>query len=151
MDTNQNFKKDEKDFHNELHKSDLSSLNVSSEELNDILDHKPNNQFTEPKPKTLFNRFSSFFSNEKSDEKKLEPSLNVESETLSEEKISNLTVKEENIAEISMKTNNFDLFSNKDESVIDNYQINLTDIEQEPKEIDEKVLEIPAFLRRQAN
>ncbi len=149
--TDQNFQKDEKDFHNELHKSDLSSLNVSSDELNDILDHKPNNEFTEPKPKTLFNRFSSFFSNEKSDEKKLEPSLNVKSETISEEKISNLSIKEENIAEISVKTNNFDLFSNKDESVIDNYQINLTDIEQEPKEVDEKVLEIPAFLRRQAN
>ena len=52
---------------------------------------------------------------------------------------------------MSAKTNNFDLFSIKDESVIDNHQINLTDIEQEPKEVDEKVLEIPAFLRRQAN
>ena len=151
LDTEQNFQKDEKDFHNELHKSDLSSLNVSSEELNDILDHKPNNQFTEPKPKTLFNRFSSFFSNEKPDEKKLEPSLNIKSETLSEEKISNLSIKEENITEMSEKTNNFDLFSNKDKTMLDNHQINLTEIEQEPKEVDEKVLEIPAFLRRQAN
>ncbi len=146
-----NFQKYEKDFHNLLHKSDLSSLNASGEELNDILDHKPNNQFTETKPKTLFNRLSSFFSNEKSDEKKLEPSLNIESETLSKEKISNLSIKEENIAKISEKTNNFDLFSNKDESIVDEYQINFTDIEQEPKEVDEKVLEIPAFLRRQAN
>ena len=151
LDTEQDFQKDKKDFHNELHKSDLSSLNVSSEELNDILDHKPNNQFTEPKPKTLFNRFSSFFSNEKPDEKKLEPSLNIKSETLSEEKISNLSIKEENITEMSAKTNNFDLFSNKDETMLDNHQINLTEIEQEPKEVDEKVLEIPAFLRRQAN
>ena len=151
LDTEQNFQKDEKDFHNELYKSNLSSLNVSSEELNDILDHKPNNQFTEPKPKTLFNRFSSFFSNEKTDEKKLEPSLNIKSETLSEEKISNLSIKEENITEMSAKTNNFDLFSNKDETMLDNHQINLTEIEQEPKEVDEKVLEIPAFLRRQAN
>ena len=151
MDTDQNFQKDEKDLNNELHKSDLSSLNVSSEELNNILDHKPNNQFTEPKPKTLFNRFSSFFSNEKPDEKKLEPSLNIKNETLSEEKISNLSIKEENITEMSAKTNNFDLFSNKDETMLDNHQINLIEIEQEPKEVDEKVLEIPAFLRRQAN
>ena len=151
LDTDQNLQKDEKDFHNELQKSDLSSLNVSSEELNDILDHKPNNQFTEPKPKTLFNRFSSFFSNEKPDEKKLEPSLNIKSETLSEEKISNLSIKEENITEMSAKTNNFDLFSNKDKTMLNNHQINLTEIEQEPKEVDEKVLEIPAFLRRQAN
>ena len=151
LDTDQNFQKDKKNSNNGLHKSDLSSLNVSSEELNDILDHKPNNQFTEPKPKTLFNRFSSFFSNEKPDEKKLEPSLNIKSETLSEEKISNLRIKEENITEMSAKTNNFDLFSNKDETMLDNHQINLTEIEQESKEVDEKVLEIPAFLRRQAN
>ena len=32
-----------------------------------------------------------------------------------------------------------------------NHEIDLTDIEQENKEVDEKVLEIPAFLRRQAN
>ena len=38
LDTERNFQKDEKDFHNEFHKSDLSSLNVSSEELNDILE-----------------------------------------------------------------------------------------------------------------
>ena len=57
--------------------AELAKINLSSEELNDILDHKPNNQFTEPKPKTLFNRFSSFFSNEKPDEKKLEPSLSL--------------------------------------------------------------------------
>ena len=126
-------------------------MNISSEELNDILDHKPNNQFTEPKPKTLFNRFSSFFSNEKPDEKKLEPNLNIKSETLSEGKISNLSIKEENITEMSAKTDNFDLFSNKEEIMLDNNQINLTEIEQEPKEVDEKVLEIPAFLRRQAN
>ena len=43
------------------------------------------------------------------------------------------------------------LFTDKDQTVCDDHQINLTDIEQEPKEIDEKVLEIPAFLRRQAN
>ena len=62
-----------------------------------------------------------------------------------------MSIKEENITEMSAKTNNFDLFSNKDETELDNHQINLTEIEQEPKEVDEKVLEIPAFLRRQAN
>ena len=47
--------------------------------------------------------------------------------------------------------NNLDLFTNKDQTIVDDHQINLTDIEQEPKDVDEKVLEIPAFLRRQAN
>ena len=49
------------------------------------------------------------------------------------------------------KTNNFDLFNNENKGGTSNYQIDLTEIEQEKKEIDEKVLEIPAFLRRQAN
>ena len=49
------------------------------------------------------------------------------------------------------KTNNFDLFNNENQRTIDNHQIDLTEIEQEDKDIDEKVLEIPAFLRRQAN
>ena len=57
-----------------------------------------------------------------------------------------------NNIDLSSKTNsNFDLFTNKDQTIVDDHQINLTDIEQEPKDVDEKVLEIPAFLRRQAN
>ena len=61
---------------------------------------------------------------------------------------------------IDLKTNveitdnqskNFDLFNDKEKSVPVNHQIDLTEIEQETKDIDEKVLEIPAFLRRQAN
>ena len=39
----------------------------------------------------------------------------------------------------------------KNQMKILNHQIDLTEIEQENKEFDEKVLEIPAFLRRQAN
>ena len=49
------------------------------------------------------------------------------------------------------KSNNFDLFHNDDQTTIDKHQIDLTEIEREDEDIDEKVLEIPAFLRRQAN
>ena len=49
------------------------------------------------------------------------------------------------------KNNNFDLFNNENQTSIDKHQIDLTEIEQEDEDIDEKVLEIPAFLRRQAN
>ena len=49
------------------------------------------------------------------------------------------------------KSNNFDLFHNEDQTIIDKHQIDLTEIEREDEDIDEKVLEIPAFLRRQAN
>ena len=142
----------QKDFQNEIHSTDLSFINEGKEELNHVLDQKPNNQFTETKPKTLFNRFSSFFSNEKSEEIKLEPSLIIDSEVTHEEKISNLNIDQKNNIDLATKTeNNFDLFTNKDQITVDDYQINLTDIEQEPKDVDEKVLEIPAFLRRQAN
>ena len=48
------------------------------------------------------------------------------------------------------ETSHFDLF-NSEEQHLDINQIDLTKIEHEDKEIDEKVLEIPAFLRRQAN
>ena len=63
-----------------------------------------------------------------------------------------MNIDEQSNKDLSTKTeNNFDLFTNKDQTIIDDHQINLTDIEQEPKDFDEKVLEIPAFLRRQAN
>ena len=48
-------------------------------------------------------------------------------------------------------TKNFDLFNNENQSVAIDHQIDITEIEHENKDIDEKVLEIPAFLRRQAN
>ena len=63
-----------------------------------------------------------------------------------------MNIDQKNNIDLSTKTNsNFDLFTNKDQTIVDDHQINLTDIEQEPKDVDEKVLEIPAFLRRQAN
>ena len=49
------------------------------------------------------------------------------------------------------KNNNFDLFQNEDQATINKHQIDLTEIERGDEDIDEKVLEIPAFLRRQAN
>ena len=149
---NQKVFQNEKDFHNEIYQTDLSFINEGKKELNHILDQKPDNQFTDTKPKTLFNRLSSFFGNEKSEEIKLEPSLIGDSEVIHEEKISNLKIDKDNNIDLSTITeNNFDLFTNKDQTVVDDHQINLTDIEQETKEVDEKVLEIPAFLRRQAN
>ena len=52
---------------------------------------------------------------------------------------------------INNQSNDLDLFRNQPQSISDNHQIDLTEIEQENRDIDEKVLEIPAFLRRQAN
>ena len=49
------------------------------------------------------------------------------------------------------QSNDLDLFNNEPPSETVDHQIDITEIEQENKDIDEKVLEIPAFLRRQAN
>ena len=54
------------------------------------------------------------------------------------------------ITEPSNPSESFDLFMEKNEAE-ENDLVNLIDLEQENKEVDEKVLEIPAFLRRQAN
>ena len=58
---------------------------------------------------------------------------------------------EQNIEVSEKKNNNFDLFNNENQISTNNHQIDLTEIDHENKDIDEKVLEIPAFLRRQAN
>ena len=44
-----------------------------------------------------------------------------------------------------------DLFSIEKQSKFTDHQIDLIDMDQQNQEIDEDVLEIPAFLRRQAN
>ena len=57
----------------------------------------------------------------------------------------------ENVKISENRDNNFDLFNNENQSIDNTHQVDLTEIKQENKDIDEKVLEIPAFLRRQAN
>ena len=57
----------------------------------------------------------------------------------------------QNVKSPENKSNTFDLFNDENQNITNNHQIDFTEIEQENKDIDEKVLEIPAFLRRQAN
>ena len=152
---------------------DGPSLNVNNEGLKSIFDNKPDNQFTQSKPQSLLNRVSSFFGKDKISEIKLDPNLNLQKDIIEEKKFENSNMKSEpnqddqslqnkNTNEINFdlnkndevyenKSNNFDLFNNENQSSIDKHQIDLTEIEQEDEDIDEKVLEIPAFLRRQAN
>ena len=58
---------------------------------------------------------------------------------------------DKNLEVSETSSNDLDLFKSERKSIVKNHQIDLTEIDQEDKEIDEKVLEIPAFLRRQAN
>ena len=152
---------------------DTPSFNINNEELKSIFDNKPVNQFTESKPQSLLNRVSSFFVKDKVNEIKLDPNLNLQKDEIVKKEfektdvISNSNQKDQNLQnkhkdEINFdlnkndvvtenKNNNFDLFQNEDQTTIDKHQIDLTEIEREDEDIDEKVLEIPAFLRRQAN
>lgn len=152
---------------------DTPTFNINNEELKSIFDNKPVNQFTKSKPQSLMNRVSSFFGKDKVNEIKLDPNLNLQKDEIVEKEfekdniISNSNQEDQNLQnkhkdEINLdlnkndevygnKNNNFDLFQNEDQTTIDKHQIDLTEIEQEDEDIDEKVLEIPAFLRRQAN
>ena len=152
---------------------DGPNLYVNSEKLKSIFDNKPDNQFTQSKPQSLLNRVSSFFGKDKISEIKLDPNLNLQEDIIEEKKFeipnmksntdqddqnsqnkhtNEINLDQDKNDEISEnKRNNFDLFNNENQSTIHKHQIDLTEIEREDEDIDEKVLEIPAFLRRQAN
>ena len=152
---------------------DVTNLNINNEKLKSIFDNKPDNQFTQSKPQSLFNRVSSFFGKDKISEIKLDPNLNKQKDVIEEKKFENSNM-DTNLDQVDQSLqnmhaneinfdlnkndevsennrNNFDLFNNVSQSTIDKHQIDLTEIEREDEDIDEKVLEIPAFLRRQAN
>ena len=162
--------KKENKFNKDL---DDSKIDINNEELKSIFEKKPENQFTQTKPKSLFNRVSSFFVKDKINEIKLDPNLNLQKDITVEKKFDEIS-DNSNFDQLDLnseknhknkinfelnqndvisenKTNNFDLFNNQNQSATEEHQIDLTEIEQENKDIDEKVLEIPAFLRRQAN
>ena len=135
----------------EFLKSENHLPEQKDEKLKSILLEKPQNEFTEKKPKTFFNRFSSFFSSR--DEEKI-PSI---PSTKLEDKIEKINMDISEKSDTSMSNTethehfeSFDLFKEENQAKPSDLD-NLIDIEQETKEIDDKVLEIPAFLRRQAN
>ena len=76
----------------------------------------------------------------------MHPKINLEKEVLENKEIQ---VDEDQIQQNISKDS--DLFSNEKQSKFTDYQIDLIDMDQQNQEIDEDVLEIPAFLRRQAN
>ena len=135
----------------EFLKSENHLPEQKDEKLKSILLEKPQNELTEKKPKTFFNRFSSFFSSR--DEEKM-PSI---PSTKLEDKIEKTGIDISKKSDASMSNTethehleSFDLFKEENQAKPSDID-NLIDLEQETKEIDDKVLEIPAFLRRQAN
>ena len=135
----------------EILKSENHLPEHKDEELKSILLEKPQNELTEKKSKTFFNRFFSFFSSK--DEEKI-PSI---SSTKLEDEIEKTGTDISKKSDVSISNTethehleSFDLFKEKNRAKPSDHN-NLIDLEQETKEIDDKVLEIPAFLRRQAN
>ena len=132
-----------------------SSFNsIDTRELEILLEKKPVNTLTEKKPVNILKRLSSFFNNDEIEEKKVEPNINnTKSAKTNINKVlieDDLLNNETNSINLEVK-NADDLFNQNKTNDLSRHQINLIDIEQSNQNIDENVLEIPAFLRRQAN
>ena len=130
-----------------------SLTSMDKVELEVLLDKKPNNSFTEKKPENILKRLSTFFNNSKIEEQKVEPNIaNSKFDSINQNKnsVEDLTYDESQNIELKSE-NSEDLFNQYKNNDISKHQINLIDIEQNKEGIDENILEIPAFLRRQAN
>ena len=130
-----------------------SLTSMDKVELKVLLDKKPNNNFTEKKPENILKRLSTFFNNSKIEEQKVEPNIaNSKFDSINQntKSVEDLTYDESQNIELKNE-NSEDLFNQNKNNNISKHQINLIDIEQNKDGIDENILEIPAFLRRQAN
>tara|TARA_B110000208_G_scaffold60020_1_gene78223 strand:- start:5 stop:1627 length:1623 start_codon:yes stop_codon:yes gene_type:complete len=162
LETQINNLKEEKDVNQNdekkaLEKSNINDLisSLNRDELLTIIDKKPDNNFTNNKQHNIISRISTFFKKEENEEriieldiknKNTEPKKTIQNKTLisnnfKEEK-NDITDKKKNFVDFKESTNVTDYIDN---------QIDLIDIEQNINDIDKNILEIPAFLRRQAN
>ena len=130
-----------------------SLTSMDNMELEMLLDKKPSNSFTEKKPENILKRLSTFFNNSKIEEQKVEPNIaNSKFDSINQNKKSVEDLTYDEIQNIELKSENSeDLFNQYKNNEISKHQIDLIDIEQNKEGIDENILEIPAFLRRQAN
>jgi cell division protein FtsZ len=116
---------------------------MSSEYSKSIVNRESNN---------LFKKVSSFFISEKLEEKNSTEDVAIKNNLTEISKKTESGGVDNEIEEILDKKSNYDdLFNKEEKKETSEHQIDLINIEQETDEIDEKVLEIPAFLRRQAN
>ena len=162
LETQINNLKEEKDVNQNdekkaLEKSNINDLisSLNRDELLTIIDKKPDNNFTNNKQPNIISRISTFFKKEENEEriieldiknKNTEPKKTIQNKTLisnnfNEEK-NDIIDKKKDFVDFKESTNGTDYFDN---------QIDLIDIEQNINDIDKNILEIPAFLRRQAN
>ena len=162
LETQINNLKEEKDINQNdekkaLEKSNINDLisSLNRDELLTIIDKKPDNNFTNNKQHNIISRISTFFKKEENEEriieldiknKNTEPKKTIQNKTLKsnnfKDEKNDITDKKKNFVDFKESTNVTDYIDN---------QIDLIDIEQNINDIDKNILEIPAFLRRQAN
>jgi cell division protein FtsZ len=129
-----------------LNNTEDNNLKNKEENLNLILDTISDNNVSQDKPKNLLKRLSTFFVDDKINETQIHPKINLKKEILENNKTQ---VNEDQIQQTISKDS--DLFSIEKQNKFTDHQIDLIDMDQQNQDIDEDVLEIPAFLRRQAN
>jgi len=129
-----------------LNNTEDNNLKNKEENLNLILDKISDNNVSQDKPKNLLKRLSTFFVDDKINETQIHPKINLKKEILENNETQ---VNEDQIQQTISKDS--DLFSIEKQNKFTDHQIDLIDMDQQNQDIDEDVLEIPAFLRRQAN
>jgi len=129
-----------------LNNTEDNNLKNKDENLNLILETISDENVPKDKPKNLLKRLSTFFVDDKINETQIHPKINLKKEILENN--------ETQIDEVQIQktiSKDSDLFSIEEQSKFTDHQIDLIDMNQQNQEIDKDVLEIPAFLRRQAN
>ena len=126
--------------------TETNDLKNKDEDLNLILETISDKNVPKDKPVSLLKRLSTFFIDEKINETHMHPKINLKKETIE----NNQAQVDEDQIQKSISEDS-DLFSIEKQSKFIDHQIDLIDMDQQNQEIDEDVLEIPAFLRRQAN
>ena len=153
LNKNKNINLNYKTNNEEKNYTNNSLTSMDNVELELLLDKKPNNNFTEKKPNYILRRLSTFFNNNQIEEQKVEPNINNSKfDSINKHKslVEDIMYEENENIELNVK-NSEDLFNHNKKNDISKHQINLIDIEQDEENIDKNILEIPAFLRRQAN
>ncbi len=128
----------------------FDTLEDKKKELSELINNnKIDNEEIKVKENTILKKITGLFQNQRKDEisnqKKIDPSIySLNSDQ--KNKIEENDMTEKNIPFLKLTE------ENKEEKINDESQIELIDInEDEKNKLDENVLEIPAFLRRQAN
>jgi cell division protein FtsZ len=129
-----------------LNNTEDNNLKNKDENLNLILETISDKNVPQDKPKNLLKRLSTFFADDKINKTQIHPKINLKKEISENNEIQ---LDEDQIQQTISRDS--DLFSIEKQSKFTDHQIDLIDMDQQNQEIDEDVLEIPAFLRRQAN